>query len=165
MLPNCAPRNAMTEALELPSVLAAPPWVPARKRKKLVLAEPERPERIVWWEPGEKARWADPYPEVGADRDKFAMMPQADRDKEILGLFEAVGIVPIYAGRHLSREALLSALERAQPRFVEHYRLAHIALARFGLDVLGALLALFDRAPGVTFDCFRRVDSIRVATK
>jgi hypothetical protein len=149
---------------DVPSVLASPPWVPARKRPKLELAElPPIPDRIEWMESTEQARWSDPSPEVSASADKFAALDPETRDREILTLIASRGILPIYAGRHLSLEAMGIALEKAERHFIDHYKLAQIALAKYGLEALGVLVMLAGRMPDVAMKCFLRIDSVQIA--
>jgi hypothetical protein len=151
---------------EVPAVLAAPPWIPPRKRPTLVLRELAWPDScIAWTDPGEPPAWADPWPSIGPDQDRFAALDPEERDRQILEIIATRGIPPIYAGRHLSLSGIKSVLATADQAFVEHYCLARIALAKFGLEVLENLLRLFDRAPRAAFDCLRRIDSPRVAEK
>lgn len=152
----------------IPVVLTSPPWVPVRKRPKLALPTlPPLPDRIVWFDEHEQKVWADPsfgsLGAVGVDRDKFAPLSQEERDRQILELIASRGILPIYAGRYLSLEAIKVALEKADRLFVEHYNLAHVGLAKYGLEVLDHLLALISRAPQTAMTCFLRIDSLRVA--
>lgn len=147
----------------LPTVLATAPWAPVRKRKKLVLeTPPPRPERLVTREDAAIREQARTTHSPHAD-DRYAALSQEQRDEEILTLIASRGILPIDCARYLSEAALVLALERAELRFIAHYRIAQVGLERFGLAMIEPLVQAFGRAPGPVHECLRDIDSPRVA--
>ena len=147
----------------LPDVLATPPWVPARKRKKLVLeTPPPRPERLVTRDDA-AIRAQARTTQIPHANDRYAELAQEQRDEEILTLIASRGILPIYCAHYLSEAALILALERAEWRFIAHYRIAQVGLERFGLAMIEPLIQAFSRAPGPVHECLRDIDSPRVA--
>ncbi len=147
----------------LPDVLATPPWVPVRKRKKLVLeTPPPRPDRLVNRDDA-AIRGQVAAPRMVPEAGRYAVLSQEERDQEILTLIASRGILPIDCAHYLSEPALVLALERAEWRFIAHYRIAQIGLERFGLAMIEPLIQAFPRAPGPVHECLRDIDSPRVA--
>ena len=139
----------------LPDVLAKPPWPPARKRKVLSLAPPEHEERIVWASPEERGKWC--YNATGGGK-KLELWER----EEILTKLESCDIVPIHAAFGLEKEDLLQAMRTCNSRFIDHYGILRVALAKLALDVLDAILAVVHKAPVAALEVLSRVDSLRV---
>jgi hypothetical protein len=140
--------------MTLPEVLARPPWPPKRVRAVLSLEFPAREDRIVWAE-GEQHAWA--HPGGGVDK----KLEPWERE-EILTKLEIKDIVRIDAATNLEKSDLLKALLRCDKRFIEHYGLARVALAKYGLEVLDAMFDLARLAPSCGLEVLLRVDSLRV---
>ena len=144
----------------IPGVLAAPPWVPARRRPKITLPDLVPEPRVVW-PAGEHEEWLG-QPAVGTTADPLAKVSPDERDRQILDLIERRGILRIDAAMHLSERGLFAALAVADDRYIEHYGLARLALARHGLEALPDLLALLSRAPGSAVEALLNVDAMEV---
>jgi len=142
--------------MSLPEVIARPPWPAPRKRNVLALEVPVRDERVVW-KNTEQYEWAHP----GGGIEKHLEVWERE---EILTKLEMKEIVRIDAATNLEMEDLVRAMQRCEKRFVEHYAIAHVAIAKYGLAVLDALFALLSKAPACALDALRHVDSLRVAS-
>ncbi len=141
----------------IPGVLARAPWPAPRKRKVLSLAVPALEDRIVWAE-GEQHAWAHPGGGVEKKLDVWER-------EEILTKLEMREIVRIDAATNLELGDLVRAMERCDKRFIEHYGVAHVALAKYGFAALDAIFALAPKAPLCVHDVLRHVDSLRVAER
>ena len=141
--------------LSVPDIIARPPWPAPRKRNVLALEVPGRDERVVW-KGTEQYEWAHPAGGVEKHLEVWER-------EEILTKLEMKEIVRIDAATNLEMDDLVRAMQRCDKRFVEHYGIPHVALAKYGLAVLEALFALLSKAPLCTLDALRHVDSLRVA--
>lgn len=138
------------------SILDREPWVPARKRAKLALEVPrDRPETVT--------SFPDDLTRIPPENDKFAARTETERDREILGAIASRGLLPIYCARYLSKNAMVVALEKAERRYLEHYRIPQIALERFGLEMLTPIADTFPRSPEAVHETLLAVDAVRVA--
>jgi len=142
--------------MTVPDIIARPPWPAPRKRNVLALEVPVRDERVVW-KNTEQYEWAHP----GGGIEKHLEVWERE---EILTKLEMKEIVRIDAATNLEMEDLVRAMQRCEKRFVEHYAIAHVAIAKYGLAVLDALFALLSKAPACALDALRHVDSLRVAS-
>jgi hypothetical protein len=142
--------------MSVPDIIARAPWPAPRKRNVLALDVPVRDERVVWKDDPERYEWAHP----GGGVEKHLEVWERE---EILTKLEMKEIVRIDAATNLEMDDLVRAMQRCEKRFVEHYAIAHVALAKYGLAVLDALFALLQKAPACALDALRHVDSLRVA--
>jgi len=96
--------------------------VPKRKRKTFDLGPALGADELRI-----DPRWADPMvTPIGRPtetfEDEYLAIPEAERERHILGLFARDGIVKIYAARHLSFAGLSEVARTARPETVSHYR-------------------------------------------
>jgi hypothetical protein len=132
----------------LPTVLASPPWRPARIRKILTL-DPSVSERLVL-DDAQRAKWIDPS--GGAPPDALDEMPEPERIAHILSLFETRGIVPMTATRHLNGEALRRAINVSDGYFRWHYRLFGRLIATEGLAGIPFLVDRYNSCSTSTYE-------------
>lgn len=143
--------------MTLPEVLARPPWPAPRKRNVLSLSLPAREERLEWAE-GEQHAWA--HPGGGVDE----KLERWERE-EILTKLEMQEIVRIDAATNLEKDDLVRAMQKCDRRFLEHYGIVRVALAKYGLEVLDEVVAIAGRAPSCALEALLHVDSLRVPPK
>jgi hypothetical protein len=143
--------------MTIPEVIARPPWPAARKRNVLALEVPAREERVVW-KGTQQYEWA--HPGGGVEK----KLETWERE-EIVTKLEMKEIVRIDAATNLELADLVRVMERCDKRFVEHYAIAHVALAKYGLAAVDAIFALVSKAPACALDALRHVDSLDVAAR
>jgi hypothetical protein len=141
----------------LPKVLAEAPWVPSRKRAVLSLERLAREDRIVF-SPGEREKWA--HPGDGAEK----KLEPWERH-EILTKLAIKDIVRIDAATNLEKEDLVLALRDCDVRFIEHYGIARVLFAKFGVEAIDAIFALAETAPSSALEVLLHFDSLRVLEK
>jgi hypothetical protein len=138
----------------LPPVLAADPWVPARKRVVLSLTPIERAN--LAWAPGEKEAASAAYIYERADRE--------EKRAEERAAFLRGGIIPVSWGKFIELEDLpVLAAARLGAGFVSHHDLLRPALARRGADAIPTLLSLVPAWPREVIAVLHRVDATIVA--
>ena len=144
--------------MNLPEVLARPPWPPARKRSVLSLVVAAREDRVVWADEHERDVWAHP----GDAKDRKLEVWERE---EILTKLQTKDIVRIDAIANLEMEDFIASMHHCDVRFIDHYGLARVALAKYGLGVLDAIFGIVEKAPMPALEALVHVDSLQVPAR
>ncbi len=138
----------------LPWPIAAPPWVPKRKRAVFDLEASPEPEAM--------RRAFAPGFAVGWGEDEYLEVPEAEREAHVLAQFEEGRIPKIHAANHLGNESLRALVLSSRPEVVAHYGLLDMLLSREGWDAWDTLTRFYERAPYAAIRVFMRLDSVVV---